>query len=101
MSGIEIAGLTSQWVGLECLPPPLPQSEPVARSVFRSSLLMLGDLLFCTGLGKSTLAKDMLLNWQEMFGEEPRHVVIVYNYYQPMYSEIQSKYPTIACSLPV
>ncbi len=47
----------------------------------------------CTGSGKSTLAKDMLLNWREIFGEEPRCIVIVYNYYQPMYSEIQSKYP--------
>ncbi len=35
----------------------------------------------------------MLLNWWEIFGEEPRHIVIMYNYYQPMYSEIQTKYP--------
>ncbi len=59
-------------------PPPLP-----------CSYLFVG----CTGLGKSTLANDMLLNWQEIFGEEPRRVMIMYNYYQPMYLEIQSKYP--------
>ncbi len=59
-------------------PPPLP-----------CSYLFVG----CSGSGKSTLTKDMLLNWEEIFGEKPRRVIIIYNYYQPMYSEIQAKYP--------
>ncbi len=46
----------------------------------------------CSQSGKTQFAKNLILNWEEIFGEEPRSVTILYAFFQPCYSEIQAKY---------
>ncbi len=46
----------------------------------------------CSQSGKTFHAKKMILNWKDIYGEEPRAVVIIYAFFQPYYTEIQAKY---------